>query len=144
MILSHRTSIITSAICILAWVGLFALFYWGPHEYGAYPAIDFGSVRGESVERFTLSPADVVLASERATGDFSSDTLLVASRPETGEITVYVVRDQNLIYEKSFEKGRFDVVWDQTLGRFKLTDASEGQAFLLIPGEHTYILEIAP
>ncbi|MBI2050373.1 MAG: hypothetical protein HYT31_01030 [Parcubacteria group bacterium] len=144
MTLSRKTSIIISTIGVLAWSSLFAFFYWGSEEYGTYPNIDFGSVRGAAVERFTLSVQDVVLASSRATGAFESDTLLVARRAGTEGVRVYVVRDENLLYEKTFENGRFEAVWDETLDRFGLINTKSGESFLFIPGEHTYILEIAP
>jgi len=144
MTISRKTSIIISTIGVLAWSSLFAFFYWGPQEYGTYPNIDFGSVRGASVERFTLSTKDVVLASARATGVFEGDTLLVARRADTEGVYVYVVRGENLLYEKTFENGRFDVVWDKIFERFRLNNTASGESFLFIPGEHTYILEAAP
>ena len=144
MTMTHRTGIAVSVVAVLAWSALFMLFYWGPNEYGEYPSIDFGSVRGASVARFQLEREDTVLASRRAIGDFLGDTLLVARQAGTEGVSVYVVRDKNLLYKKGFKNTGFEVVWNQALARFELSDASTGERFLLIPGEHTYILEIAP
>lgn len=144
MTMTRKTGIIAGSVAVLAWSALFLLFYWGPHEYGAYPNIDFGSVRGESVSRFQINPQDAVLASQRASGDFSSDTLIVARRGSALGVSVYLVRDENLLYEKTFKNNDFELDWSEVLTRFELRDVSAGERFLLIPGERTYILEIAP
>lgn len=144
IIISRKTSIVAGAVCILLWSALFALFYWGPHEYGRFGSIDFGSVRGASVERFSLASTDTLLASKRAGGAFSGDTLLLAQTRGNDGVTAYVVREENLIFEKSFETTGFEALWNSGFERFELRGQGSKEQFILIPGEHTYILETYP
>ena len=145
MKLSRKSSIIIIAIGVLAWSALFTLFYAGPHEYGEYGEIDFGSVRGASVARFRLEGEDIVLASKKGTGAYQNDVLLLVRRGLATTTQAYIVRDNNqLLFEKSLENGVSEAFWSDETDRFEMKDPLSGKKFLLIPGEHTYIFEIAP
>lgn len=145
MKLSSKTSIIITAFAVLAWSALFALFYAGPHEYGEYGEIDFGSVRGASVARFGLTSQDAVLASKKGQGERQNDVLLLVRRGQATATQVVIVRDNEaLVFEKSLENGIFEAIWSDAAERFEVKDLSAGKRFLLIPGENTYIFEIAP
>ncbi|MBI2636660.1 MAG: hypothetical protein HYW81_00485 [Parcubacteria group bacterium] len=145
MKLSRKTSIIITAFGVLAWSALFLVFYAGPHDYGEYGEIDFGSVRGAAVARFQLAPDEVVLASKKGSGEHKNDVLLLVRRGFATTTQAFIVRDNDhLLFEKSLESGVFEATWADAAERFEVKNPSTGKRFLLIPGENTYIFEVAP
>ncbi|OJI07326.1 hypothetical protein BK004_01170 [bacterium CG10_46_32] len=145
MKLSRKTSIIITTIGVLLWSALFVIFYAGPHEYGHYSEIDFGSVRGASVTRFRLTGDDAVLESKKGQGAQQNDVLLLVRRGMSTTTQAIIVRDnEQLVFEKNLESGDYEAFWMNDVERFEIKNISNNKRFLLIPGEYTYIFERAP
>ena len=68
-----KASIAIGTIGALAWVGLFALFYRSSNDHGKYSEMNFGQVRGESVERFQLPKDSILLSSKRGQNEYKDD-----------------------------------------------------------------------
>ncbi|MAG29221.1 hypothetical protein CL632_03730 [bacterium] len=141
MNLKPKTGIIISTIGVLLWSALFALFYTSDQDYGKYPEIEAGSVRGESVKRFQLNNNDVLMISRRASGNYEKDVLLLIKKKEIDEFTIYIVRNQEqLVFEQTISSQYNEVLFNGDFARFEIGSNNSSDVFWLIPEKNTYIL----
>ena len=101
--------------------------------------MNFGQVRGESVERFQLHKDSILLSSKRGQNEYKDDALLISKEsPSSDSATIYVVRGSVLIFEQKVSSEYNDIEWEQENNRFSVSSPNE--KFYLIPAEKEYVL----
>ena len=128
---------------VAGWSLLFALFFFSPVEYGAFPDVSSGMVLGASARRFELGQDDVLITSRRAKGSYESDIALIVETDNHAGRTVFVIRNNAAVLLEQRIGAQFDTLqWDEEENRFIVSSFTE-DALWLVPGEEKYVFTAA-
>ncbi len=131
MKLSTRTSITLTTCGLIGWGALYGLFFWSSTEYGNYPDVSVGQIRGASVERFRLAPDEVLLTSRKGGVD-NNEVLMLTNAPLKESSVVYIVKDQNtLLFEQRVQNGFDSVAWNTTKEYFVVENKHTGEELVV-------------